>query len=249
VSRPLRYSIFILIFIVCTIFSVHPLEAFNRVLSVPGHPFFLSLEQKKYEDGKIFRAYLRASGEMYRLYELEGLKYIDSSFSLVKGDNDGIDDLIWRIGIEDPISGNVMDMWITALSTFRKGWIFLTPRGETRWTTLPLDLKVPKNMILYFSPSTPPYKDIRQYSGKGIFTFAYTIAITENGPALVSIPEVYDELAKISRFIIANEADPRLRLVYQKICDDYDLMKEGRMPSKEAILNFSWNRILDFEWK
>lgn len=231
------------------IYPLIPAHAFNRVLSVPGQPFFISIEQRKYEDEQVRKAYLRTSTELYRLFELEGLKYRDSSYSIVNADNDGIEDLIWKIEVEDPEDKSTLIMWIATLSSIKQGWVFYTPSGETRWNNLHLDLNIPQNVILYYSPTTPEYREIEQYRGRGIFTFVYTIAITADGPILVSVPEVYEEFAKISRMLIADEADPRLRLVYENIWDDYNRMKEGKMPSKEAVLNFVWERVLDFNWE
>ncbi len=231
------------------IYPMSPVWAFNRILSVPQQPFFISIEQHKYEAGEIRKAFFRTSTELYRLYEMEGLIYRDSFYSLVHADSDNIKDLVWHIELEDPQKGNGLTMWVTTLSTAKLGWVILTPEGETRWNNLPLDIEVPEDIILYVSPTTPEYRGISSYRGNDILSFVYTIAITPDGPALVSVPEIYQQLTKISRMVIVNEADPKLRLVYENICDDYQRMTEGRMPSKEAILNFTWEKILDFEWE
>lgn len=229
--------------------SVLPSCAFCKVLSIPGQPYFISVEQDKYDKGRIAKAYFRTTDGIYMLYELEGLKYVESEFSLADSDYDGLQDVVWTITMEDPDNGRRYFIWIVTLSSIKRGWIFSTPTGETRWETLPVDIKTPMNVLVYYSPTTPRYRDIPQYYGKGVFTFVYTIAITPDGPALASVPEVYDSLSKISQLFIANEADSTLKFVYENIHNDYDRMKEGKTPSKEAILNFDWKRILNFGWK
>lgn len=242
---------FLPVLIICNL-VLYPLPsatAFNRVLSVPQQSLFISIEQRKYEEGKVKKAFLRTSNELYPLYEMEGLILRDSKYTSVNVDNDKLPDLIWQIELEDEQTGDLVTMWITTLSSVKLGWVFFTPKGATRWNNLNMNIEVPQNVILYFSPSTPEYRGITPYKGNNILTFAYTIAITSSGPSLVSVPEVYEQLEKIHRLVIASEADPQLLLIYENICDDYQRMSEGRMPSKEAILNFKWERVLDFELK
>jgi len=240
----------ITILAICVLgFSALPVPAFCKILSVPGQPCFISIEQGKYEDGKIAKAYLRTSSKTYMLYELEGFKYISTQYSLINLDNDNIKDTVWTLKLENTDNGRQYTVWTVTLSSIKRGWIFSTPAGETRWKTLPIEIKVPKDILIYYSPTTPEYRNIPQYYGKGVLSFVYTIAITPDGPVLASVPTVYDSLAKISQLFIANEADPQLKLVYKDIFDDYNRMKEGKTPSKEAILNFEWEKILNFRWE
>ncbi len=222
--------------------------AYSRVLSSTSSPVYFSIEQRKYEGGSIRQAFLRTSSEALSVPEIQGMVLLPENETLSKElDGDRINDTVWKIFLKDN-HGKKMILWTITLSKSRTGWLFLTPCSENRWGKIPFNISVPENILLYFSPETPGYHGVSQRNGKNVLTFAYTIRITEEGPTLVIAPPVYDSIYDITSMVAATENDSKMKFVYEMMLGDYGKMLTGKMPSREAILNFEWNIITDFEW-
>ncbi|MBN1332903.1 MAG: hypothetical protein JW971_03980 [Synergistales bacterium] len=221
-------------------------HAYFRLLKVRRAPVTISVEQRKYEEGIIHRAFIRTPLEILPLKEIEGFQLTGENHRWQKLDGDKQPDLIWTISLSDPGSGDQYKLWVVTLTRGSRGWIFLTPYGENLWERLPFTVDVPEDVILHFSGSTPEYNGTPSLKGRDIMTFVYTLSFTEEGPKLVIAPEAYKILYRIASMVAAEETDPQVKFVYEMICSDFGKMSLGKMPSRDAVINFSWQQVINF---
>ena len=238
------YTILTIMFILSP--PVRTCHAYFRILKVGRSSVTISVEQRKYEEGIIHGAFLRTPLEILPLREMEGFRITGEHHNWQKLDGDTKPDLIWTISLQDPGSGDKYKLWVVTLTRGSRGWIFLTPYGESLWERLPFTVDVPEDVILYFSGSTPEYNGAPSLKGRDILTFVYTLSFTEEGPKLVIAPEAYKTLYRIASMVAAEETDPQVKFVYEMICSDFGKMSLGKMPSREAVINFSWQQVINF---
>jgi len=221
-------------------------SAYFRLLKVGNSPVSISIEQRKYEEGVISTAFLRTPLEILPLRELEGFRLEGHYHIRQHLDHDDIPDLAWEIALEKPETGGKYRLWVVTLSQSARGWIFLTPYGENLWERLPFIIDVPEDVILHFSSTTPGYNGTPPLKGRNIMTFVYTLSFTEEGPRLVIAPEVYGTVHRIASLVAAEETDPKIKFIYEMMCSDFARMALGKMPSRDAVITFSWQQIINF---
>jgi len=244
---PVRnFKILLLGFLVVLLIS--PVAAaYTRVLKNPDLPVFISVEQEKYEKGRINRAWLRTDTDIERLHLIENMVLLDRSDCLLKDlDSDKIPDPVWKLFLRSK-EGKEFSLWCVTLSGSGKGWLFLLPWAKTLWDEIPFRIDIPENILLYISPSLPEYRDTEQVKDSKVLSFVYTLMVTEEGPLFVLSPETYSKVNQIASMVTASEKDPLKNEIYRQILEDYSRMAQGKMPSSPAVLNFELEVITDFE--
>jgi hypothetical protein len=222
---------------------------YTRVLKNPELPVFISIEQKKYEKGKISRAWLRTDTDTERLPLIENMVLLDRSDCLSKDlDSDKIPDPVWKLFLRSK-EGKEFSLWCVTLSGSGKGWLFLLPWAKTLWDEIPFRIDIPENILLYISPSLPAYRDTEQGKDSKVLSFLYTLMVTPEGPRFVLSPETYSKVNQIASMVTATEKDPLKNKIYRQVLGDYSRMAQGKMPSSPAVLNLELEVITDFELK
>ena len=245
--RPVRNFTVLLIGFLLVIFIPLVAVAYTRVLKNPELPVFISVEQKKYEKGRINRAWLRTDTDTERLPRIENMVLLDRSDCLSKDlDSDKIPDPVWKLFLRSK-EGKEFSLWCVILSGSGKGWLFLLPWAETLWDDIPFRIDIPENILLYISPSLPAYRDTGQVKDSKVLSFVYTLMVTAEGPLFVLSPEIYSTVNQIASMVTAAEKDPLKKDIYRQILEDYSRMAQGKMPSSPAVLNFELEVITDFE--
>ncbi len=238
-------SITFFLLLVCLHF---PAEAQHlKVLSVPGHPVSLVLENT---DGVISSALLRSPAGIQKILPLEGYVYAGESHTEPYADGDFKKDLLWTITFTRPGDrSRGIYLWIGVTSQIPRAWVIISPLGQTYWDTIPMKVYVPKGIALFVSPNLPAYDELPQFGGNRTLTFVYTIALTPEGPNFQPVPEVYRQLYRITATIRDAEQITERREAYSRMLEDYESLSRGGKPSTEVIQNFTWKRILFLDWK
>lgn len=244
---PVRNFKILLLGFLVVIFIPPLAAAYTRVLKNPDLPVFISVEQEKYEKGRINRAWLRTDTDIERLHLIENMVLLDRSDCLLKDlDSDKIPDPVWKLFLRSK-EGKEFSLWCVTLSGSGKGWLFLLPWAKTLWDEIPFRIDIPENILLYISPSLPEYRDTEQVKDSKVLSFVYTLMVTEEGPLFVLSPETYSKVNQIASMVTASEKDPLKNEIYRQILEDYSRMAQGKMPSSPAVLNFELEVITDFE--
>ncbi|HCL80288.1 MAG TPA: hypothetical protein DIC53_10015 [Synergistaceae bacterium] len=221
-------------------------EGALKIASPAGYPLALVLE---HEHGRISDAYLRHPGGVEDIEGLDGLLFAGTKrVARPFADGDRERDLVWSLRFRNPATGENLLLWVTALSTLSQGWLDLAPTAPTAWDTVPYRVSVPPDLFLSISPSVPGYGDTQPMGGKDVFSFVYVMELTKDGPTFILAPEVYRQLLLLTNLLRAGEPDPALRVRYVAMHDDYERIAGGQMPSRDAVMNFSWKRLLSFQW-
>jgi len=230
--------------------SLSALAAANplQVYSVPGHPLALTVQNRK---GIIEEAWLRSPAGLHPLKILQGKRITDSTWCLPIADNDICADLIWKLSFTDPDTTKSYFLWITALTETPRAWLAVTPAGRSRWDSLPLHLTIPDDVFLYMSPTLPAYAELGdlEQNKLPLLTFVYTVGLTLDGPNFVLVPEVYRQLLPIADLVRKAEINSTIRSCYDRLYDDFEKMGKGQSPSREAIINFNWKKVLSINWQ
>ena len=221
-------------------------EAALKVLPASGHPIYLVLDCS---GGRIQEAYLRSPGGVCALEQIVGLTYLSDSRVPLRAGGEESADLVWRIELQDSVNAERLSLWISSVVEQATAWAALAPAGPTRWESLPPLETSDVRAFLYLSPHLPAYSALEQRSGIDIFTFIYTMALTDDGPHLAPLPPFYERLLPLATLIQSAETDGSLKAAYEALYQDFQRMSLGRMPSREAVENFKWKRILTVDWK
>lgn len=221
-------------------------EGALKIASPTGYPLALVLE---HEHNRILDAYLRHPGGVETIEGLDGLLFVGTKrVTRPLADGDGERDLIWTLRFRNPVTGEHLLLWITALSTLSQGWLDLAPTAPTAWDIVSYRVSVPPDLFLSISPFVPGYGNTQPMGGKDVFSFVYVMELTKDGPTFVLAPEVYRQLLFLTNLLRAGEPDPALRARYAAMHDDYERIAGGQMPSRDAVMNFSWKRLLSVQW-
>ncbi len=240
----------ILLSLACALFlslAVPQAKANTRVLSVPGHPFFLVLKE---ESGVVTQAILRTPGILQPVTEIVGLSLAGENTSTLALDRDAKPDLLWKLTFldkEERSQGTIL--WISALTRQPRVWLAVSPVAETLWDAIRPKLTVPRGTLLYISPILPSFFNLPQYQGKDVLTYVYCLTIDQTGPGIGVIPEVYKQLLRIVQTVRENEFDTGRRKAYEALEADFKNLSEGGKPSTEAILNFGFRKIAEISWR
>lgn len=220
----------------------------TRIYSVPGHPLALTIQSDR---GVIKEAWLRSPAGLHPLNVLQGKKITGSAWRQPLADSDLCPDLIWRLSFVDSNTSKVYFLWITSLTETPRAWLAITPAGGSCWDSLPLQLSMPDDVFLYVSPTLPSYSELEKIEreSSSLLTFVYTVGLTRDGPNFVLVPEVYKQLLPITELVRQAETDPVIKNAYNNLYDDFEKMGKGQTPSREAIINFSWKKILSLNWQ
>ena len=221
-------------------------EAHLKILTAPGHPLFLVLAHR---EGIIQEAYIRSPEGVRSLEQIHHLFLGSDTHFALRADGDLIDDLVWRIDLQDPRSGETFSLWITSVSEVSTAWIAIAPSGPTLWDDLPPLANNRKDTFLYIAPHLPGYYGLEEKSGPQTLTFVYTMALTTNGPKMVAVPAVYTRLLPLASLVSKGQEDETSTVSYRALYQDFERMARGGMPSREAMDNFLWKRILTIRWK
>ncbi len=219
----------------------------TRILSIPGHPLFIVLQE---EEGLVREAYLRSPVKLLPLPEIVGLTFAGETSSCFPVDRDGKADLLWKLTFLDQknrTQGTIL--WIAALTKQPRAWIATSPVETTLWDAIRPKLSVPKGTILYVSPVLPRFFNLPEYRGRDILTYVYCLVLDETGPGIGVIPEVYKQLLRIVQTVREHEFDPARKKAYEALENDFKNLSEGGKPSTEAILNFNFKKIAELEWQ
>jgi hypothetical protein len=242
---------FIIVFVAITAILPAPLQGATgslQVYAAPGHPLTLTTQSN---DGVIKEAWLRSPAGLHPLKVLEGKRITENTWHLPFADKDLRPDLIWRLSFNDPETTKKYYLWVTALTETPRAWLAVTPAGPSRWDTLPLNISTPPDVFLYVSPNLPAYIDISstKRESESLLSFIYTVGLTMDGPNFVLIPEVYRQLQPVAELVQKAEEDETIKNAYGKLQEDFDKMGKGQAPSREAIINFCWKKILNINWQ
>ena len=239
-------KILLLLFFILELLAPGDSFAGKTVLTVPGHPIVLVCEHEK---GQIVSSFLRTPEGLHQVKDLEGLILRKDDYLLPFADGDMLPDLIWKIELQDPDRGRNVLFWITSLTETPRAWLAMTPVSPTLWDSVPFHITVPRDVFLYVSPFLPGYGGRSSLEGKEFLTFVYTIGLTAEGPSFVLAPDVYRQLLLVTNLVRNGELDDNLRDSYSQLYRDFGRMAAGQMPSREAVQNFSWKKILSLGWK
>ena len=234
--------------LILTLWPASPAAAELRVLRPKGaYPFFLVLRE---EGDEVAQAFLRTPTGTYPLREVEGLRLAAMSQAQSREDQDGKDDLLWKLTFL-PASEKEqgVQIWFGHLTALPKLWVVEAPVGPTQWDTMTTTLRVPRGTAVYVSPQVPSYGKLPVYEGKSALTFVYSIRLTPQGPAFVPVREVYRQLAEHQDTLRRGEYEPLKRLAYQRQMEDYLGIAQGKTPSLDALRSFTWKKLLSVEWR
>ena len=221
-------------------------SAYMKILTAPGHPVSLIVEHDK---GRIRKAYFRSPEGVRSLEQIEQHLLLSDSFFFLRADGDMLDDLVWKIDLLQPKSEEMLSLWITSVTETSTAWLALAPAGSGFWESLPRSPLPREDVFLYVAPHLPAYEKLARRSGPEILTFIYTMLLTKSGPKLAAIPEVYSRLLPLTSLVSKAQEDDGLKAAYTALHQDFERMGQGAMPSREAIENFRWKRILTVRWK
>ncbi len=219
-------------------------HAHLKVLTVPGHPISLFLE---HDGEKILSSYLRSPEGIHPLERLIGLSLAGDSYSFMSADADFQDDLLWKIDFREQKGSLTVSLWITAVTETSSAWAALAPGGPTFWDILPLP-SGKNNIFPYIAPHLPGYDGREPVTGSSILSFIYTMILTKNGPKMIAAPDFYRKLLPLTHLVLKSEEDEELSAAYGFLYLDFERMSSGQMPSREAMNNFLWKRILSMRW-
>ncbi len=221
-------------------------EAHIKILTAPGHPLILVLVHR---EGIIQDAYIRSPEGLHSLEQIRHLLLTSTTHFPLRADGDLIDDLVWRIDLRDSRSGESSSLWITSVTEVSTAWLAIAPSGPTLWDALPPLPNEREDMFLYIAPHLPRYYGFESRSGSDTLTFVYTMALTKNGPKLVAVPAFYTRLLPLASLVSKGQEDETSGAGYRALYQDFERMARGGMPSREAMDNFLWKRILTVQWK
>jgi len=216
-----------------------------RTMRAPNFPVALVLELKS---GTVASAWLTTPAGAKHIYQIEGMVYVADSTFASRVDQDGDDDLLWRISFTN-FDGNGVHLWIGLTTWAPTAYVYTSPYQYTRWDVIPAKLVVPTSTAVYVSPATPDYTKAGQYSGRQSYSFVYTVRLTPEGPAFVPVPDVYRQLAVLLRAGIQGEFDPRKRLPHLRMLAEFNNLAEGKPPQTETLLNFPMDKSYVLTWK
>ncbi len=217
-----------------------------RTFEIPSFPIMLVLESS---DGSITDAWLRTPGGARRIDQLEGLSFVSSDPVMSCVDQDGRDDLLWRLSFMN-VMGEGLHLWIGMTTWTPRVYIAKTPFRYTRWHALPAKIEVPKGTSLYVSPDAPLYPMLeKQYGGTDSYSFVYTMMLTPEGLTFVPVPSVYQQLSVLLRAGMRGEGSPQKRLAYVKMLTEFNRLADGKAPQADTLLNLQIERIGALSWK
>jgi len=233
-----------LIFVLCLL--ARQSHAYVKALTAPGHPLVLILDQ---EDHIIRKAFLRSPEGVRPLKQIEQHTLLSDSYIFLNADSDFLGDLVWRIELRKPKSEETISLWITSVTEASTVWLALAPAGSSLWEIFPALPNGREDVFLYIAPQLPEYRALGKKSGPETLTFIYTMLLTKNGPKLAAIPEIYTQLLPLAALVRKAQEDKSLEEAYGELFNDFNRMACGNMPSREAMNNFLWERILTVRWK
>lgn len=221
-------------------------HAYVKVLTAPGHPLALILDQ---EDNIIRKAFLRSPEGVRPLKQIEEHTLLFDSYVFLNADSDFVDDLVWKVDLRKLKSEETVSLWITSVTEASTVWLALAPAGSSLWEIFPALPNGREDVFLYVAPQLPEYRAFGKKSGPETLTFIYTMRLTKNGPKLAAVPEIYTKLLPLAALVRKAQEDEVLEEAYGELFNDFNRMACGNMPSREAINNFLWKRILTVRWK
>ena len=219
----------------------------TRVLTAPGHPVFLVMEE---DAGIVTRAFFRTPGNLQPVSEVIGLSFAAEASTASMADRDSRPDLLWKLSFLDPRNrseGTVL--WISALTRQPRAILGTSPIGETLWDAIRPRLSVPRGTLLYVSPILPAFFTIPQFQGKDVLSYVYCVTLGETGPVIGVLPDVYRQLLRVVQTVRVSESDPGKKRAYEALEKDFGSVAEGGKPSTEAILNFDFKKIAEISWR
>lgn len=240
-----KIPILLATFIFLIVFPVEA-SAYLKVMTVPGHPVTLVFQ---HDNGQVVSAFLRTPEGIHPVKSVEGFILGKSAYLLPYADGDLLKDLIWKIEFRDQKKEKNMLFWITALTKNPRAWVAMTPVSPTLWEKLPFDVKTPGEVFLYVSPNLPGYGENKPRGGDDVLSFVYAIGLTKDGPNFVLAPDVYKQLLLVTDLVRKAEQEEDLKNAYDAMHQDFERMANLQMPSREAIQNFSWKKIMSLSWR
>lgn len=239
------YALFAFALIFFMALAAIPARAAMKILSVPGFPFFLSMETG-YGD-EVRELVLRTPGETRTLEAFTGLTYVGEDTLLSYTDRDWRNDLLWRIRFREPARGDATpmgkDLWIGALTGAGQLWVGFTDSGPSLWDRVLPRVKAPAGTAFLISPRLPiPTPDATCHPENDL-AFIYTIRLTGEGPRFVIVPQVYEQLARLTDRFRRLEEDRVLRSFYDGLFEDFTAMSRGELPSVVALARFPWKNM------
>ncbi len=250
---PLAHLLLPIVFILGLIvirFAYIPERAADSVgvksLEAPGFPISVVFDKKQ---DCLGTTWIKTPGGVCHIEDTDDLNLVSEEIKLLNADMDSKKDLLWRLNFTNK-DGIGVTLWIGMSTESSKIYICKTPIVPSRWHALPLKLDVPEKMSLYFSPTTPIYQDsARQYIGREAYTFLYTVTLTQDGPAFVPIPSVYNEIFPIFTEILMHEPIAEKRAVYKKMQLDFARLSKGLPLSIAAYKNIRMDTVEVMSWK
>lgn len=221
-------------------------SAYVKILTAPGHPVSLIVE---HDEGRIRKAFFRSPEGVRPLEHIEQHLLLSDSLTFLCADDDILDDLVWKIDLLQPKTEKMLSLWITSVTEASTAWLALAPAGAGFWESLPRAPLPREDVFLYIAPHLPAYQELGQRSGPEILTFIYTMLLTKNGPKLAAVPEIYRQFLPLTALVCRAQENKDLKAAYTALHQDFERMGQGGMPSREAIDNFLWKRILTVRWK
>jgi hypothetical protein len=240
----------LLFFIACAVsftWGVPSALASTRVLSVPGQPVFLVLKE---ESGAVTQAILRTPSGLQPVTEIVGLSFSGENLTSQQVDRDGKPDLLWKLTFlekDDKSQGTVL--WVSVITRKPRLWLAASPVGETLWDAIRPKLTVPRGTLLYVSPTLPQFFNLPQYQGKDILTYVYCIVLSDAGPGIGVVPDVYKQLLRIVQTVREHEIDLGRKKAYEALEADFKSLSEGGKPSTGAILGLGFRKIAEITWQ
>ncbi len=217
-----------------------------RTLELSAFPITLVLEE---DGGEVTSAWLRTPAGARQIEQLDGLSFISSDPVVSRADQDGSDDLLWRISFMD-VKGEGIHLWIGMTTWAPRVYVAATPFQYTRWHALPAKIEVPKGTSLYISPAAPLYRTLeKQFGGTDSYSFVYTMMLTPEGLTFVPVPSVYEQLAVLLRAGMHGESSPPKRMAYVRMLTEFNRLAEGKAPQADTLLNLQIERIHTLSWK
>lgn len=240
-------TLFLLTLMIFLALSAAPARAAIKILSVPGFPFFLTMDLGY--GNEVRKLVLRTPNETRALEAFRGLIYVGENPLFSYTDRDWRSDLLWRVQFRMPARRGETpmgrDLWLGAITATGRLWVGSTETCPSLWDRELGQIETPDGTAFLVSPRLPVASPDSPWHPEKNLAFIYTIRLTCDGPRFVIVPPVYKRLAGVTDRVRKAETDPLLQTFYKGLFEDFTAMSQGHLPSVAALASFPWKNMGD----